>query len=344
VTAAAYRWVLHSAHDVDADAPTSMSSSVDEAAERIGGRYEVRVLEPSPPAVAISPWYADDPAVVGKRRTALPVVTPTTAGDVTWDELAAVNAELAPWCADRWLGAWRRLPQPPSTLVGTRAHFQRVAEHVLSAARHRAVGRIGLRWTRGGFGTPYLPDQRQLRLEAAGMVVDDGVETLHPFTTIRELAAAAATPPGAPGEVYAPSTPLDLDAALRVDRAAADFLGEWFGFGTSVLEQMRAEASDAERDSARVQLWPEHFDLATEIGSEHDGTRLTLGASPGDADNRGPYFYVLPWRGVDTNPFWDARSFQGAQLDLRDLADVDDQRSAVLGFFRRGRTTVGAGR
>ena len=318
-----------------------MSSPVDDAVERTSGRYEVRVLEPAPPAVAISPWYADDPAVVGTRRSGLPVVTPTTAGDVSWDELAAADAALAPWCADRWLGAWRRLPQPPPTLIGTRSHLQRVAEHVLSAARHRAVGRIGLRWTRGGFGTPYLPDQRQLRVEAGGMVVDDGHATAHPFTTVRDLAAAAGTEPGAPADVYTATTSLDPDAPLRIDRAAADFLGEWFGFAASVLEQMRAEASVEERDSARVQLWPEHFDLATEIGSEQDGTRLTLGASPGDADSDGPYFYVLPWRGVDADPYWDARRFKGAQLDLRDLGDVDDQRAAVLGFFRRGRATVG---
>ena len=40
------------------------SVSVDprrEAFDRVGGRYDVRVLEPSPPAVNEAPWFADDP-------------------------------------------------------------------------------------------------------------------------------------------------------------------------------------------------------------------------------------------------------------------------------------------
>ena len=36
-----------------------------EAFDRLGGRYEVRVLEPSPPAVDEEPWFADDPAAPG---------------------------------------------------------------------------------------------------------------------------------------------------------------------------------------------------------------------------------------------------------------------------------------
>jgi len=34
--------------------------------ERLGGRYEVRVLEPSPPAIAADP-FTDDPAAFRRR-------------------------------------------------------------------------------------------------------------------------------------------------------------------------------------------------------------------------------------------------------------------------------------
>ena len=42
-----------------------MRNARQEAFERLGGRYEVRVLEPSPPAVDEEPWFADDPTARG---------------------------------------------------------------------------------------------------------------------------------------------------------------------------------------------------------------------------------------------------------------------------------------
>jgi hypothetical protein len=36
-----------------------------EALERVGGEYDVRVLEPSPPPVTEPPWFADDPVARG---------------------------------------------------------------------------------------------------------------------------------------------------------------------------------------------------------------------------------------------------------------------------------------
>ena len=37
------------------------SNPRDEANQRLSGRYDARVLEPSPPAVSEGPWFADDP-------------------------------------------------------------------------------------------------------------------------------------------------------------------------------------------------------------------------------------------------------------------------------------------
>ena len=105
------------------------------------------------------PWFADDPVnapVTGER----PVVSPVPNGGLTWDELAAKEPELAEWCADRWLGAWKALDpiDDLDVFTATRRGWHAVAEHVVAPARHRANTKIGLRFTRGGFGTPFFAD------------------------------------------------------------------------------------------------------------------------------------------------------------------------------------------
>ncbi len=91
-----------------------------EAHERLGGDYETRVLEPSPPAVGQEPWFADDPASRGDVPPGRTLVSPVSTGDRLWDELSAEDPDLAAWCAERWLGAHRRLlsgtTRPPSRL------------------------------------------------------------------------------------------------------------------------------------------------------------------------------------------------------------------------------------
>lgn len=299
------------------------------------------MLEPSPPAVRDAPWFADDPAAVGEVRTGLPVVAPTTAGDITWDELASEDPMLAAWCADRWLGAWRRLSPPPHNLGSSVRSLHAVAEYVLAPARYEAVGRIGQRYTRGGFGTPFLPDDRQLRVDTGGLHITEGGHTRSvPFTTLADLGKAVGIEPGAVTELYRPETEFDPHAALHVGEDAAFFLGEFFGFSASVLEQLRAEADPSDADSTRVQIWPEHFDMAIELGDEAAGGRAAIGASPGDANHEGPYFYVAPWAEVAPDPYWDAKGFAGAHLLLADLTDVDDQRDVVLEFYRRGRSLL----
>ena len=116
-----------------------------------------------------------------------------------------------------------------------------------------------------------------------------------------------------------------LRTPLEVDSVASRFLGDWFGFATSVLEQLRAEVPPAWEPS-RVQIWPEHFDAAVEIGSESAERRAVVGGSPGDDRHADPYLYVAPWvpgpRGGLTEMSYD------------DLLDADDQRDAALEFFR----------
>ena len=313
-----------------------------EASERVKGAYEVRILEPSPPPVTDGPWFADDPVARGESHSGAPIVSPVTTGDVTWDELCRDDPELAVWCADRWLGAWQ--PLPPLTardvFAPTRTALHTLAEHVLARARYDANGKIGLRYTRGGVVTPWFrhrEEDTQVRIEGANVVVHrDGDARSVPLSTVAAAAELADVEPGAPDEVYAPTTTLTPDAPLVLDSGSVEFLGAWFGFAASVLEQVRAE-TDAADQASRVQLWPEHFDLSVDIGDEQAGRRGTFGASPGDDVDRDPYLYVTHWADVAEDGFWNEDHFPGASLAVGTLAALPDQRSSALTFLRRGR-------
>jgi hypothetical protein len=298
-----------------------------DAWDLLGGEYDVRVLEPSPPAVEVPPWFADDP-LAGPYGVKL--VTPVTGLGRSWDEMARERPELAGFCADHWLGAWRRLAPLPRAFVATRRSLHALAEHVVAPARQAANGRIGLRFTRGGFGTPYFGAGRQVRVEAGRLVVDGAV---HTPATLGEAAILAGVPLGMPAEVYVPSTPAAPDTHLPFNQTAAAALGDWFGFAWSVLEQLRFEGRPPA--PGRVQLWPEHFDAAVELGEESTGRRAAFGASPGDDAHPEPYLYVAPGQ-RRTGAYWNDAVFGGASLTYAALLSADDQRETALAFFRQG--------
>jgi hypothetical protein len=318
-----------------------------EASERVNGAYEVRVLEPAPPPVTHGPWLADDPVARGESPTGTPIVSPVTTGDVTWDELCRDDPELAAWCADRWLGAWRPLPPLPArdAFAPTRTAWHAVAEHVLTRARYDANGKIGLRYTRRGVGTPWFRHRdadAQVRIEGSSVVVHRNGDTRSiPMTTMAAAAELAGVEPRAPEEVYKPATALAPDAPLVLDDRSVEFLGAWFGFAASALEQVRAEADSLDQPS-RVQLWPEHFDLSVDLGDEQAGRRGTFGASPGDDVDLDPYLYVTHWSDVAEDEYWNEEHFPGASLTFATLAAAPDQRASALTFLRRGRELLRA--
>jgi hypothetical protein len=298
-----------------------------EAYERLGGRYDVRVLEPSPPAIAQPPWFADDPPARGDTPPGRQVVSPVGTGDLRWEDLAVADEELAAWCSERWLAAYPRLQSTPPRLVETRLALHRLAEQVVSPARRAANGKIGLRYTRGGFGTPFFGADTQVRVEGAALIVQSGDEQRRaPITTL----AAAAEHVG--GDVLPGDVEFD-DTSLEVDLAAAAFLGEWYGFAASVLEELRAEAPAA-AGASRVQLWPEHFDLALELGAESRDARAAYGLSPGDEPHAEPYLYVAPWVAQPEGELWQASGFSGAELPYAELLSAHAPREAALDFFR----------
>jgi hypothetical protein len=283
-----------------------------EAEDKLGGDYEARVLEPSPPSVS-EPPFADDPVNPGEVPEGRDLVSPVhNRGDLTWDDIAREDPDLAPWCADRWLGAWKQLQPLPASFAETRVALHKVAEAVVAPARMPAT-EIALRYTRGGFGTPFFERDGadcQVRVEHGELVRQRGdEETREPL----------------PG----------------VDIAAATALGEFYGLACSVLEQLRADETDG--DPSLVQLWPEHFDLAIELGDEKAGKRANFGASPGDDDHDDPYLYVGPWTAEVSGELWNAAGFNGAELTYSELIAADDHRGAALDFMRKRYTALAEG-
>ena len=304
-----------------------------EAAARVGGRYDARVLEPSPPAVTEGPWFADDPVGRELPRGGLPLLLPVPGGDARWDELCAGDPSLARWCAERWLGAYRTLASLPPGFARTREALHALAERVMAPAREHANGKIGLRFTRGGFGTPFFGADVQLRVLGEQLIVQEGE---------RERRARIASLEQAAAHVGAELRPASADrgamlddAPLSIDRDCSALLGDWYGFATSVLEHLRASVGDGAEPS-RVQLWPEHFDVSVELGAEAAGKRAGYGASPGDERHPEPYLYVVPWGEVPDGELWRASGFAGAELPYAALLGAGSgsaQRELALSFF-----------
>jgi hypothetical protein len=322
---------------------------LEEARVRLGDRYDVRVLEPSPPAVTHEP-FTDDATARGDVPDGRTLVAPVETGiadDLTWDGLARDDPDLGDWCAARALGAWPTPPPIPpiDAFVHTRLALHSLAEHVLCPARHRVNGKIGLRFTRGGFGTPFFGTDEQVRVEGSTLIhtTTAAPETRTALTTLAAAAAAVGIEPGAP-DVFEATTPLDLHRPFDLDAVALTTLGWWFGFATAVLAQLRADSPSNRPETVApslLQLWPEHFDIAADLGDTANGHRANFGASPGDATHPEPYFYVGPWdlnvltATTTADPYWN-ESF-GSSLPYSALLGARPARETALAFLREGR-------
>jgi hypothetical protein len=218
-------------------------------------------------------------------------------------------------------------------LAETRESLHALAEHVLCAARYRAMGRIGLQVVEGGFATPpFGDDQRTIGVDGTELVLRAaGQERRTPITTLRAAGEFAGVEPGAPSNVFKPATPCDLDAPLVVDADAARRLADWYALGDAALRRLALEIAD-DRPSD-VTLWPEHFDVGIRAGE------VNYGASPGDAQVAEPYLYVGP-TGLDLaatgDSFWN-QPF-GAAITWEAIDSVQD----ALDFFRQGRRRAAA--
>ena len=312
----------------------------------LGDGFVARVLEPSPPFDERDPAYlADDPVNVEVDGDAV-VVSPIVNGDRTWDDMVRERPDLASFAADRWLTSGRGLaPTLPDGYHEGRLALHRLGVYVLSPARLAAIGKMALRPTRAGFGTPFFgADDRQVRVQDRYLVDQRGAGAdVHELTTLARAATAVGVTIDADqaDDFDIPATG-DVDADLAVSAEVATFLADWFGFASRVLETVRAEAPPQDTPS-RVQLWPEHFDPAFDAGDEGTGRRAGFGASPGDhhegADSE-PYLYVSLWTPdqVPDDEFWSAPF--GAKLPFADLVASGDHEATALRFFRTARALL----
>jgi hypothetical protein len=303
--------------------------------------YVARVLEPSPPAIH-SGEFADDPTDRSDAREEK-VVSPVSSGDITWVEWVSTRPDLNDWATDRWLVPGPRLSPIPDGFSSTRESLHQLAYFVLSPARHRANTKIGLRFTKGGFGTPFFADDVQVRIDGLDLVVQRGSQADRtPLTTVTSACQAAGIPLRVDWfpRFGDPLPPMNPDHSLVLDRDSTSSITALFGFATAVLEELRASAPPRERPSL-VQLWPEHFDVAVELGDPESGGRASFGASPGDHHHQEPYLYVSAWGEIDrANSFWNDPHFNGASLPYHHLIEAGDQRSVAFEFFQRGREAL----
>ena len=230
------------------------------------------------------------------------------------------------------------LREPPADLVETRDALHQLAYFAVSPSRYRKVGRMGLRPTHIGFGTPEFEGE-VARVEGTLLVheTNDAAATQE-ITTVREATRFF----GGEYEVdwftdfRDPLQPADPDASLNIDVIAVGFIADWFAYGWDVLEKLKAHAI-APDDVSEVQLWPEHFDPAVELGDQDEGRRASYGASPGDTQHPEPYLYVAAWGEIDrSEKYWNDSSFNGSSLPYRVLLDSVDPVERALDFLLQG--------
>lgn len=331
-----------------ASTPTARNARA-EAQSKLGPELAARVLEPSPPAVTVGPFFADDPVSTEDAGDHQPVLPDGIGSGTDWSAIVDQSPELADWAATHWLGGTRRLPTPPADLTATRLALHRLGVYVIAPARHAANEKFGLRFTAGGFGTPFFADaatgaDTQIRVEGTTLVHQQGDAVRTSQITTLQAAAdflGSSIDTETAAEHDSPQAG-DPNETLQVSEPASRFLGHWFGMGFAALESVRADETSV--DPSRPQLWPGHFDPAIEVGDEDH--RASYGASPGDDSIDEPYLYVSIWYpdriGVDaSDPAWNAPSFTGAILKLSDFPADTDPVTVAATFWKDTRDRIG---
>ena len=227
----------------------------------------------------------------------------------------------------------------------TRSELHRIATHVLARGQHPSTGRIGLRVSPGGFSSiPFGEDQTRLRVSGIALVressasksaraisiVGSSLGQLAGFAGVdltSEFSAGDDTPPIG-----------DLDNPIVLDPLAARRIASWFDLAAQALDEVFRAAAPWSEPSI-PQLWPEHFDVATDLAFDPAAPgerRVNLGGVAGDESHAAPYLYVGPWspeRPGDPD-FWNAPF--GAVLGQDVVINAGDHLSAAVEFFRTG--------
>lgn len=181
------------------------------------------------------------------------------------------------------------LPLLPATFATTRDALRVLACYAISPARKARTGRIGLRSTGAGFGTPPFDDGSRILVEGDRLVREpDGWISITTLVAAAEFLGTDLSPDPGVGHDLPPFAP---DEPLAVDRDASLALGGWYAFAQAVLD--RLPGAWTEGTISEAQLWPEHFDLAVTV-EPAGGQKVNVGFSPGDTFSAEPYAYVGP--------------------------------------------------
>jgi hypothetical protein len=224
----------------------------------------------------------------------------------------------------------------PESFAATRESLHQVAEQVVAPAR-KPHNEIALMPTPGGFGTPPFEFQGhvlQVRVDGVEIVMaEDGAERrLEPASL-----ADAASFVGA--GLFFDGVP-DDETPLALDHEAGERLADLYSFAATALEALRSSSSIGDEPSSII-LWPEHFDVAFEAGTDEGGGRATYGVSPGDEVHPEPYLYVAPWRERPRSKVWNANGFAGAELAYAELVVAADALELAREFFSSRREALG---
>ena len=186
-----------------------------------------------------------------------------------------------------------------------------VATHVMARRRYQMSGRFGLRSTPGGISTPaFGPEPEALRTAGTTLVREVGGEASYRSidgSSLAELAAFAGTTLDDPFDAGTDAPRLvDPDSPLELQPDDARTMADWWALGCRVLDSIIATLPAA-AEPATIQIWPEHFDLATNVMAGTGG-RVNLGFSPGDTWRDEPYAYIGPWEPErpGDRAFWNA--------------------------------------
>ncbi len=222
----------------------------------------------------------------------------------------------------------------PSAFPETVAALHLVAVEIVAPAR-KPDNEIALEATPGGFGTPVFEfdgEPRQVRVE--------GIELVQRVGEGERRAPLGSLSSGA--EAVTELLPVDArlsEEPLAIDEASARGLAALYAFGAAALRRLVDAAAPVDEASG-VSLWPEHFDIAIELGSEAGGERANYGISPGDEQHDEPYLYVGPWTHAVEGELWNGRGFAGAELSYSHLREAADQEAAAAEFFDARRAAL----
>lgn len=216
------------------------------------------------------------------------------------------------------------LPPLDARYPETREALRSLACYVISPARKRVTGRIGLRPFGAGFATPPFDDGSRIAVAGDQLARVPGAAV--PITTLRagadflDLSLTADPGVGSDLPTYEP------DANLPVDAGASLALGDWYRFGQEAFDHLAGVSSATVTEA---QIWPEHFDLAV-TAQLATGESVNVGFSPGDGFHADPYLYVGPhaFEGF-TDAFWNAPF--GAYLPYEELRHSEEAALAFIG-------------